>query len=135
MGSKMATDTSAVREYFRLLIVKFMPCTFGRIPNAGSFIRSSSNINYGISFLDALISKYIEIPHGTQKLETVVLGSSNGTIAVEAVGLDKIRGKLARLERLREISLDIENVSSVNPAGQIKNKCPSKFHIVATSQC
>lgn len=83
-----------------------------------------------MTFMEALISKYIEVPHGTQNLETVMLGSSQGFIEVEAVGLDKIRGKLARLERHREISLDVENVSSANPAGQIKNKCPStlKFH-------
>jgi tubulin-specific chaperone E len=74
-----------------------------------------------------LLAKYIEALHGVQSLETVRLGSSNGVIEVEAVGLDKIRGKLARLEKLREISLDFENVSTADPPGEIKKKCPSMY--------
>ncbi|KZT69805.1 RNI-like protein [Daedalea quercina L-15889] len=93
------------------------------VPNAGSFIRPSSNISYGHSFLEALASKYIDVPHGSG-LEKVVLGSSNGTIEVEAVGLDRIRGKLAHLERLREVSLDGEGVASADPPGAIAKACP-----------
>jgi hypothetical protein len=79
--------------------------------------------------MHALLSKYIEVPHGTQKAEIVLLGSSKGSIEVEAVGLDKIRGKLARLERLREVTLDLENISSVDPPEQIKSRCPSAFAV------
>ncbi|KAI0053913.1 hypothetical protein FA95DRAFT_1551690 [Auriscalpium vulgare] len=93
------------------------------IPGAGSFIRPSQSIDYGRPFLRALTEKYIEIPHGSSAHEIVVLGSSNGAIQVEAVNLDKIRGKFARIERLREVSLDRENVSSVDPPGQIRDKC------------
>lgn len=58
--------------------------------------------------------------------EMIVLGSSNGAIEVEAVGFDKVRSKLANLERLREISLISENVAWVDPPGRIRETCPSK---------
>ncbi|KAF7337954.1 Tubulin-specific chaperone E [Mycena venus] len=97
-----------------------------RVPNAGSFIRPTSSISYGTSFLKALYSKYVEMPHGSDSQEKVLLGSSNGAIEVEAVDLDKIRGKFANLDRLREISLDNENVSRYDePAGTIRATCPS----------
>ena|ERR1700685_2008544 len=96
-----------------------------RIPNAGSFIRPSASIFYGNSFLQALRSKYIEMKHGSASQEKVLLGSSNGAIEVETVGLDKIRGKFAQLERLREISVDHENVATADPPGEIRKTCPS----------
>ncbi|PCH37710.1 RNI-like protein, partial [Wolfiporia cocos MD-104 SS10] len=92
------------------------------VPNAGSFIRPASTTTYGRSFLTALVSKYIEEIHGS--VETVILGSSNGAIEVEVVGLDKIRSKLSRLERLREVSLDGENVAYADPPGAIAKTCP-----------
>ena len=45
---------------------------------------------------------------------------------VEAVRLDKIRGKLASLERLREVSLDSEKPARADPIGAIRNACPSE---------
>lgn len=83
----------------------------------------------GQTFLCALINKYVEQPHGSDTRETVVLGSSNGAIQVEAVNLDKIRGKFSNLERLQEVSLDNEGVSQVDPPGEIRKKCPSQSHI------
>ncbi|EJD02198.1 RNI-like protein [Fomitiporia mediterranea MF3/22] len=94
-------------------------------PGSGSFIRPSPSISYGQTFLRALISKYVELPHTTGQKETVILGSSNGAIEVEAIGLDKVRGKLARLERLREISLDTEDVAFADPSGDIRKTCPN----------
>ncbi|KAH9857205.1 hypothetical protein C2E23DRAFT_806938 [Lenzites betulinus] len=94
------------------------------VPNSGSFIRPSSTISYGVSFLTALTAKYIDIPHGGSSSEKVILGSSGGAIEVEAVGLDKIRGKLAQLERLREVSLDSELVSTADAPGEIERTCP-----------
>jgi tubulin-specific chaperone E len=73
--------------------------------------------------LKALISKYVEIPHGFGT-EKVLLGSSNGAIEVEAVNLDKIRGKLSNLQRLREVSLDNEGVSAPDTPGEIRRTCP-----------
>ncbi|KAA1469385.1 hypothetical protein DENSPDRAFT_773147 [Dentipellis sp. KUC8613] len=95
------------------------------VPNAGSFIRPVPAIDYGRSFLQALTEKYIEAFHGAEKPEVIVLGSSNGAIQVEAVDLDKIRHKFAKVEQLREISLDKENVSSADPEGLIRTKCPN----------
>ncbi|KAJ7137777.1 outer arm dynein light chain 1 [Mycena epipterygia] len=95
-----------------------------RIQNAGSFIRPTAGISYGTSFLKALYSKYVELPQGSQ--EKVLLGSSRGAIEVEAVDLDKIRGKFANLDRLREVSLDNENVSRYDePSGTIRTTCPN----------
>ncbi|KAJ7149343.1 hypothetical protein C8R46DRAFT_1179791 [Mycena filopes] len=97
-----------------------------RLPNAGSFIRPTPSIFYGTSFLKALYSKYVEMPHGSESQEKVLLGSSNGAIEVEAVDLDKIRGKFAHLDRLREVSLDSERVAGHDDAlGSIRATCPS----------
>lgn len=84
-------------------------------------------MQYGKSFLSAVIGKYVEQLHGSDTQETVVLGSSNGVIQVEAVNLDKIRWKFSNLERLHEISLDKENVSCADAPGEIRKKCPSQF--------
>jgi hypothetical protein len=46
--------------------------------------------------------------------EHFILGSSEGRIEVEAPGLDKVRRKVANVERLREISLDGEGVASAH---------------------
>ncbi|KAH7923561.1 hypothetical protein BV22DRAFT_1092713 [Leucogyrophana mollusca] len=96
-----------------------------RVPNAGSFIRPSPTIFYGRSFLDALTEKYIEAAHGSASQERVILGSSNGAIEVEVVGMDKIRNKFASLGRLREVSLDNEKVSTCDPVGKIRETCPN----------
>lgn len=94
---------------------------------SGSFIRQTPHILYGVSFLDALSAKYIETLHGSQSQETVTLGSSQGAIRVEAVSLDKIREKFARLDRLREVSLENANVVKGDPAGSIRDTCPSEY--------
>ncbi|KAF5373677.1 hypothetical protein D9758_000875 [Tetrapyrgos nigripes] len=95
------------------------------IPNAGSFIRPSAHVIQGVSFLNALHSKYIESFHGSSTQEKIILGSSNGAIEVEAVNLDKIRGKFAKLERLREVSLENEFVAKTDPLGMIRSACPN----------
>ncbi|KAG1803312.1 hypothetical protein EV424DRAFT_1331038 [Suillus variegatus] len=95
-----------------------------RVPHSGSFIRPSSAC-YGYPFLQALKNKYVEAVHGTAFQEKIVLGSSNGAIEVEAVDLDKIRGKFSNLERLREVSLDNEMVSTGNNPGEILSTCPN----------
>lgn len=99
-------------------------------PNSGSFIRPTApGISYGQSFLAALTAKYVEENHGPN--ETVVLGSSNGAIEVEVANLDMIRGNLARLETLREVS--VEDVSSVDPPGDIRKKTPSMCYYPLTA--
>ena len=104
-----------------------LPHRLHSVPNSGTFIRPTATLFYGISFLSALSSKYIEVPHGSDVQEKVILGSSGGAIEVEAVGLDRIRGNLARLERLREVSLDNEFVSKADPPGQIARTCPGTY--------
>lgn len=78
--------------------------------------------------MEALNSKYIEDLHGSETLEKVVLGSSGGAIEVEAVSLDKIRKKFARLDYLREVSLDGANVDRADPPGHVLHTCPSELH-------
>ena len=106
-----------------------------RSENAGSFIRPTSHLVYGVSFLTALTSKYVEALHGSHTQETVVLGSSQGTIEVEAVSLDKIRQKFARLDQLREISLEHANVVKGDEPGRIYESCPSMLSIHITLIC
>lgn len=96
-----------------------------RVPHSGSFIRPSSSICYGHAFLQALKNKYVEAVHGIASQEKIVLGSSNGAIEVEAVDLDKIRSKFSNLERLREVSLNNEMVSTGNNPGEILSTCPN----------
>lgn len=43
------------------------------------------------------------------------------------MNLDKIRNKLSRVEQLREVSLDGEEVASADPPGEIGKMCPSVF--------
>ncbi|KAG6833649.1 hypothetical protein H0H87_002845 [Tephrocybe sp. NHM501043] len=102
--------------------IRYFTCC---VPNSGSFVRPSSNVSYGQSFLEALTTKYIETPHGSASQEQVILGSSQGNIVVEAVNLDKIRGKLADLSRLREVSLDGLDVATCDAPGMIQQTCPS----------
>lgn len=97
------------------------------MPNAGSFIRPSAPLSFGRSFLGALTAKYVEAEHGSVTLEKVVLGSSNGAIEVEAVGLDKVRRNLGNLGRLREVSLDCELVATGDAKGDILATCPSEI--------
>ncbi|KAL4265259.1 U2 small nuclear ribonucleoprotein A' [Pleurotus pulmonarius] len=94
------------------------------IPNSGSFIRpTAQNLSYGVSFLQALSTKYVEQLHGVATQEKVILGSSNGSIEVEGPHLDKIRTKLARLDRLRDVSLDGEKVARADPGDTIRRTC------------
>lgn len=68
------------------------------------------------------------------KVEKVVLGSSNGTIEVEAVRLNKIRANLSRLDNLREVSLDNERVARADTPGEIQKTCPGKYIIFVMSE-
>lgn len=67
--------------------------------------------------------------HGSASQEKVFLGSSNGAIEVTAVGLDKIREKFANLERLREVSVDYENVATAESPAETHKTCPSEYHL------
>lgn len=130
-----AENTTARRGVFSIslacgwladpLCICLTPSRSRRVPGAGSFIRLTPSIKYGTTFRRALLSKYVEDLHGSQGHEFVVLGSSNGAIEVEAVNLDKIRNKLSHVEKLREVSLDGENVASADPPGEIGKTCPS----------
>lgn len=124
MVSKMASHISSACKRLGLSISPCAPFVYAlpRVPGAGSFIRPSAKVSLGTSFLQALSFKYIESLHGSGSQETVVLGSSNRSIQVEAVGLDKIRQKLSDLNRLREVSL--ENVSCSDHPGDILKTCP-----------
>jgi hypothetical protein len=134
MVSRTGSTTLAVGMDFHLCAVEGFHTA--RVPTSGSFIRPSGNIIYGTSFLEGLHSKYIEDTHGSQSQEKVLLGSSHGAIEVEAVRLDKIRGKFADLQRLREVGLD--NVARDNAPGEIRSTCPSESiqrRAVPFSQC
>lgn len=62
------------------------------------------------------------------------MGSSNGAIEVEAVGLDKIRSRLGDLSRLRDVSLDGEAVAWLDPPGKISTACPSSVDSTTREQ-
>ena len=127
-GSKMESDTSPACEFIHHSSYDYSgliasPST----PGAGSFIRPPPSLQYyGKTFLSALIDKYVEQPRGLDTSETVVLGSSNGAIRVEAVNLDKIRKKFSNFQRLQEVSLDNEGVSQADSPGELREKLPSE---------
>ncbi|TEB36448.1 hypothetical protein FA13DRAFT_1258885 [Coprinellus micaceus] len=91
---------------------------------AGSFVRANSHVQYGMPFLQALSEKYVEEPHGNDAHEIVVLGSV-GNVQVEAVGLDKVRSRLSRLDRLKVVSLDGTLVAFPDTRGKIRETCPN----------
>ncbi|KAH7107600.1 RNI-like protein, partial [Auriculariales sp. MPI-PUGE-AT-0066] len=89
--------------------IQYFTCT---IPGSGSFIRPTVPMNTGKAFYDAFLEKYIDEPQKTQQqVESVILGSSNGAIRVEAPDLNKVRARLANLRGLREASLNGELVA------------------------
>ena len=128
MESTITKDTLLVGKLFLSLLL-MTHAIASSVRNSGSFIRPSSNVSYGRSFLKALTSKYIETPHGSASQEKVTLGSSQGSILVEAVNLDKIRDKLADLGRLRQVSLDGLDVATGDADGVIHQTCPSEFSL------
>ena len=65
----------------------------------------------------------------------MILGSSNGVIEVEAVGLDKVRRNLGDLGRLREISLNRELVATGDAEGDILATCPSEISGYLLASC
>jgi tubulin-specific chaperone E len=71
--------------------------------------------------MEALIAKYMSDPAARPRdtVETFILGSSKGAIEIEAPDLDKVRNKIAHVERLREVSLDGEGVASSDDEGRI----------------
>ncbi|CAE6450346.1 unnamed protein product [Rhizoctonia solani] len=96
-----------------------------RRPNSGSFLRPNApGLMRGIGIDTALVSKYIDT-FQSDGVETVVLGSSNGTIIVEGPRLDKIRAKFSQIERLRSISLNNYDVSSVGDPQVVSKLCQS----------
>ena len=46
--------------------------------------------------------------------EIITLGSSKGAIQVEAVDLAKVRRKFARLDRLKEVGLEAEDIATLS---------------------
>ncbi|CAG8685773.1 10461_t:CDS:10, partial [Cetraspora pellucida] len=106
------------------------------VPNSGSFIRFSSKINTGRSFVTALINKYIdyddsgmmqenEETYDAQKDLDTLYWAGNTKIEVEALGWDKIRRKQRKLDLLTEVGLSFEQISSAGNPGEIEATCPN----------
>lgn len=73
--------------------------------------------------MEALNDKYVDT--GELDTEKVVLGSSNGAIIVEAPRLSKVRGRLADLHHLREVSFDPAVVNGPGSPLEIARICQS----------
>jgi len=93
---------------------------------AGAFIKfagKNTPLRRGTSLVDALEERYGALvedaqkpgadtgKHGSSEDSSVVLGSSNAAIVVEAPNMDAVRRRIGRLERLREIGFDGEWVA------------------------
>ncbi|CAG8452149.1 9831_t:CDS:10 [Funneliformis caledonium] len=112
--------------------VRYFTCS---VPNSGSFIRYSSKINIGRSFVEAVIEKYIgedvvtlqvneEKSYDAQK-DLDVLHWAGTKLEVEALGWEKIRRKQRQLDRLNEIGLSFEQISHAGKPGEIEATCPN----------
>ncbi|RHZ74066.1 hypothetical protein Glove_227g71 [Diversispora epigaea] len=116
--------------------VRYFTCS---VPNSGSFIRYSSKINTGRSFVSALIDKYIgdeagkkkhkneneEEQYDAQKDLDTLYWAGNTKIEVEILGFEKIRRKQRHLDRLLEVGLSFEQISSAGKPGEIEATCPN----------
>ncbi|CAG8438835.1 8592_t:CDS:10 [Ambispora gerdemannii] len=115
--------------------IRYFTCS---IPNSGSFIRFSSKINTGRSFLSALTEKYIgdnddasnkttinEIPYDAQKDLESLYWAGNTKIEVEVLGWEKIRRRQRHLDRLTEVGLSFEQISNAGAPGEIETVCPN----------
>ncbi|EXX52298.1 uncharacterized protein OCT59_005737 [Rhizophagus irregularis] len=113
--------------------VRYFTCS---VPNSGSFIRYSSKINTGRSFVAAVIERYIDVEENATKYQRNdetsdeqkdldVLHWAGTSLEVEALGWDKIRQKQKQLDRLTEVGLSFEQVSSAGKPGEIKKTCPN----------
>jgi dynactin complex subunit len=98
-------------------------------PTGASFLRSSApSLVRGRTFIAALRDKYIEEKHDESGIESITLGSSDGAIAVEAVNMNKVRNKFARLDTLKEVGLENYMISRAGSPGEISQTSPSKFY-------
>ncbi|KIM33221.1 hypothetical protein M408DRAFT_61276 [Serendipita vermifera MAFF 305830] len=94
-------------------------------PTGASFLRSNApSLKLGRTFVEALKDKYIEDAHDESVMESILLGSSNG-IEVEAVNMNKVRGKFARLDTLKEVGMEGYLISSAGPPGEIQKTSPA----------
>lgn len=93
-------------------------------PTGASFLRATApSLHLGRTFTEALRDKYIEERYDDSKVESVVLGSSDGAIEVEAVNLNKVRSKFAQLSKLKEVGL--ENYMIGKAGDDIQPVCPN----------
>jgi hypothetical protein len=83
------------------------------LPTSGSFIRPTNAISWGRSLFSALHEKYVDQIPIDNNQEFLLLGSSNASINVEAVGLDKIRRRLSDLSTLRVVGLEKAGISGL----------------------
>ncbi|PVF92732.1 RNI-like protein [Serendipita vermifera] len=103
--------------------VQYFSCSS---PTGASFLRTTApSLQLGRSFVDALRDKYIEATHGSDTIESIILGSSDGAIEVEAVNMDKVRGKFAKLESLREVGLEDYLIKTAGKRGEIASTSPN----------
>ncbi|KAF8323648.1 CAP Gly-rich domain-containing protein, partial [Cantharellus anzutake] len=95
------------------------------IPGAGSFIRQTAETSFGVTFRRALEDKYLSgLNAHEEKLapntaEVFLLG----TIEIEAPNFDRVRQKFSRIEKLKELSLDGEGVSSIEADDELRRWC------------
>ena len=95
-------------------------------PTGASFLRSNAQaLKLGRTFVEALRDKYIEEAHDDSTMERIILGSSDGVIEVEAVNMNKVRGKFARLDTLKEVGMEGYLIKNAGPPGEIATTCPS----------
>lgn len=98
----------------------------GKLPNSGSFIRPTREVDPPISFLEGLKRKYTTVDDPQEPRAALSL---TATKVIEEVGFDKILKKLARLKELEIVLLDALRISRADDVEEIRETCPSELFI------
>ncbi|XP_065880822.1 tubulin-folding cofactor E [Euphorbia lathyris] len=92
--------------------------------HSGSFVRSQ-NLSSGISFVQALYTRYKSESTKEEEDEMYVLSASNKRVSVELVGKEKAQDKVSRFEELKGVSLPFLGVSTPGSPTDISTLLPN----------
>lgn len=90
---------------------------------SASFVRLHS-LSKGVTFLEALFSRYRGHTTKEEQDEMYVLSASKKRVVIEHVGVNKMQEKLMHLENLFHVSLEYAGVSEPGPVHEIHGILP-----------
>ncbi|WCJ34835.1 Tubulin-folding cofactor E [Euphorbia peplus] len=91
---------------------------------SGSFVRAQ-NLSPGVSFVQALYTRYKSESTKEEEDEMYVLSASNKRVSVELVGKEKAQDKVSKFEELKGVSLPFLGVSTPGSPTDISTLLPN----------